>query len=746
MGGKKGKLKHRMRPVLHQNPPKIPPAPEPAPSGAGQRRWRAVMAAAIGLLTVAVLVWIRVRHLSSPDGRIQKSAGMNVLLITLDTTRADRLGCYGYSPARTPNIDSLAAAGVRFVHAYSQVPLTTPSHSSILTATYPYVHGVHNNGGYYLESRHATLAKILKERGYRTAAFVSSFSVDSRFGLNQGFDVYDDHLAQDAPFKSLNSERKAGDTYAVFARWFERNFSAKFFCWIHFYDPHLPYSPPSPYREQFADQPYDGELAYVDEYVGRIIEKLRSAHLLDRTLIVVAGDHGEGFGEHGERGHGIFLYDETLHVPLILNAPGHLPRKQVIDARVRLIDIMPTVLDLLLQPAPGPVQGISLLPYISGGARKDLDSYIETYFPRENFGWAELTGLVSDRWKYIRAPKSELYELDEDPAELRNSVSRYGEIARKLKKGLEAMVLGGGTPHAVLPSAMSAEEKNRLASLGYISFLEKNGIPEGQLPDPKDKLDELQLIQNAQFAENGENFVEAEKLYERLLALRPNAPASYINLALVMARRNELPQAVRTLEQGINRIPDSESLLTRLGHTLMVTGDTARALSVMRRVLVVNDRSFDAHLVTALILSDQKDGPGADTHFRRALEIDPGNRFAGGKYASFLVSGGNLNQAASVYERLLAIYPDDPGINQNAGIVYGMLGNLERSIVCLEYAARLRPTPMALLNLAVAYRDKGNRNRAIACFKQYLENSSGESESNIQRVRQELAILENGDR
>ncbi|MBM3284805.1 MAG: sulfatase, partial [Candidatus Aminicenantes bacterium] len=269
-----------------------------------------VLAAILGLVLLGLAALLALRLLV-PGARIKKDSSLNVLLVTLDTTRADRLGCYGYEKAKTPNLDFLAAKGVRFQNAYCQVPLTTPSHCSILTGTYPLYHQVRNNGSYALSAEITTLAEVLKGRDFQTAAFVSSFTVDSRFGLDQGFDVYDDTFVAGQTFKALNSERKAEAVFAAFSRWVEKGIAQPFFCWVHFFDPHLPYDPPPPFNEEFADDLYDGEIAYMDYYLGKTVALLRERNLLSRTLVILAGDHGEAFGEKVEAGHGVFLYDET---------------------------------------------------------------------------------------------------------------------------------------------------------------------------------------------------------------------------------------------------------------------------------------------------------------------------------------------------------------------------------------------------------------------------------------------------
>ncbi|MGB8959807.1 MAG: sulfatase, partial [Candidatus Aminicenantales bacterium] len=300
------------------------------------------------LLLGSLLLALAVAGILGPGrgSRSGKAAGHNVLLITLDTTRADHLGCYGFAQAATPNLDRLAGEGIRFARVYAPAPLTLPSHASIMTGLYPATHGVRNNG-HELVSKWKTLAEVLKGRGFTTAAFVSSFSVDSRFGIGRGFDVYDDTFEVQAPLKGANAERRAGDTFARFSRWLDGHAQDRFFAWVHYYDPHLPYDPPSPYREGSPGRPYDGEIAYMDHYVGAILEALEAKGLRDKTLIVVAGDHGEGLGDKAETGHGIFLYEETMRVPLIINGRKAFPRPRVVEGAVRLVDVAPTILETL---------------------------------------------------------------------------------------------------------------------------------------------------------------------------------------------------------------------------------------------------------------------------------------------------------------------------------------------------------------------------------------------------------------
>ena len=418
----------------------------------------------------------------------------------------------------------------------------------------PVYHNVHNNGTYTLAPQQVTLAEVLKDSGFKTAAFVASFSVDSRFGLNQGFDVYDDDLQPGLPFKTPNSERRAEQVVSVFTSWLEKNSGEHFFVWVHLFDPHLPYQPPPPYREQFADSPYDGEIAYMDSQIGALVEKLKEKKILDRTLIVLAGDHGEAFGEKVETGHGVFLYDGTMRVPLIFYGENHLPAEKVVRGRVRLIDIMPSILDLLGLPKMGQTQGKSLIPCFTGKENKDLESYIETFYPRENYGWSELTGLIRGDWKYIRAPRPELYNLKSDPKENGNVFGSTPKIASEMASGLETLIKESAGILGASNRTLTAAEEERLRALGYTSF--SGGGTKSSYPDPKDKLDILRLTQQAGAYEFEKNYDQAEAVYEKILALVPDSPASYVNLALSQARSNRYEESIQTLKREWKESPN----------------------------------------------------------------------------------------------------------------------------------------------------------------------------------------------
>ena len=688
------------------------------------------------LIVVACLIF----YFSTPRKEITKDSRLNVLLVTLDTTRADRLGCYGYPDAKTPNLDFLAANGVQFLNAYCQVPLTCPSHCSILTGTLPVYHQVRNNGSYYLAPEFQTLAEALKKNGLKTSAFVSSFTVDSRFGLDQGFDVYDDLLSPDQTFKALNSERRADAVYASFSRWVDENKEDQFFSWIHFFDPHIPYDPPSHYREEFLGNPYDGEIAFMDFYIGKIVEKLRKYDLLEKTLIVLAGDHGEAFGEKQEEGHGVFIYESTMKVPLIFYAENNLPPGKRIEARVRLIDLMPSVLDMLNIPVPTDIQGLSLLPYIEGKKKQDLSSYIESFYPRENYGWSELVGLIDEDWKFIKAPKQELYNLKQDPREEINLIRDEIKVAKEKKDKLETIIEDSTSPLIADKRTMTPEEMERLRSLGYVSMSE--GEAGEELPDPKDHIEELLLVQRAQGYELEGKFPEAASIYEKILSLRPNVATSYVNLALMKAQMMEFDETIRVLEKGLEKMPESEILLSRLGHTLMLLGRVKKALETFDLILKNNPRYFDALLASAWMLDLIEQGDDAQGYYRKALEVEPENKFARKNYASSLASSRRFNQAIEIYISLKRDYPDDHEILQDLGIVLGYVGDISQSIENLEKAASLHPNPVAYYNLAVAKKKVGNLEDAVRYLKLYLENPEDESEESINSAKAELRNLE----
>ena len=542
----------------------------------------------------------------------------------MDTTRADRIGCYGYKAAKTPHIDALAARGVRFANAYSPVPLTLPSHCSILTGKYPFAHHVRNNGSYSLTSDQVTLAEILKSQGLTTSAFVASFTLDSRFGLAQGFDVYDDTFDTREALKSYRSERTADRVASSFLSWLGENGKKRFFSWVHFFDPHLPYSPPSPFSQEFKGHPYDGEIAFMDQEIGRIIGALEHRALINRTLIVLAGDHGEALGEKREVDHGLFIYEPTLRIPFIICTPLIPSGGIVVKSRVRLIDVLPTILDLIEFSPPRDISGRSLVPYIRGRNKDDLTSYAETFYPRENYGWSELLGLVDGRWKYILAPKPELYDLANDPGEEKNLVNEQAQTAARLSRKLAAMIVQKEPDERGSGRRVSSEEELKLRSLGYIGG--KSDVrASGPLPDPKDKIEDYILYFRGNLFETRGEYDKAEVCFRQVLASNPDVSWNYVNLGILMAKKDRTTEAIRTLEEGRKRLPESLVILSHLMAVYLRAGRSADALAAGQEILAINPDHFDALYVTGDILARQESWADAVPYFERALRIEPEN-------------------------------------------------------------------------------------------------------------------------
>ena len=440
----------------------------------------------------------------------------NVILITIDTLRADHLGCYGDKDIHTPNIDALAAVGTRFDNAFTAVPVTLPSHTTIMTGTYPMYTGMHDFSGNKLSPQVPTLASVLQSNGYATGAIIGAAVLDSRFGLNSGFDFYYDHFNV-RPLREADldeTERPVNEVMDQALDWLRKNQQHPFFLWIHLYDPHYPYHPPAPYSEEYKDRLYDGEIAFADSQVGRLIEVLKQNKLYDQALIALTGDHGEGLGEHGEKTHGFFIYNSTMHVPLIFKMPAPqattgkaLRGGQRISSPAVLVDIMPTILDEVSITVPSDVQGHSLLPLIENkrlgvGTEEQTasDIYGESFLPRLHFNWSELRGIEIGSLHFIAAPKPEIYDLSSDPGELHNLYSQKSAVAAEYQRKLTEVEGHYTSDHSITEkTGLDPELVERLKSLGYaaVSGGGNLAISGRELPDPKDRIQTYELISAA---------------------------------------------------------------------------------------------------------------------------------------------------------------------------------------------------------------------------------------------------------
>lgn len=562
-----------------------PAGPKRAASRKAARRRRAVVV--LALLAVfggAAVV------LFSAEGRRGRqdtlgvapgaAAGFNLLLVTLDTTRGDRIGCYGYEGAETPVLDALAKQGARVADAVSPVPMTLPAHASVLTGEYPPRHGVRSNGTYRLAEDRATLTKRLKERGYRTAAFLGAFVLDRRYGLARDFDVYEDRFepvpsgAGPAHDHALNPERAADRVVDAALAWFSAEAPAgagsPWFAWVHLFDPHAPYAAPEPFRSRFARSPYDGEVAFMDQQLGRLLDGLRGRGDLERTLVVALGDHGEGLGEHGESTHSLLIYEATMRVPLIFHAPAVLRGPVTVAGRpVSLVDVAPTVLELLGLP-PGEGDGASLLRPAPAGR----DLYLESLAPQLNHGWSPLYAVRRGRLKYIQAPVPELYDLDEDPGETKNLYRERSAEAAALAQGLAELT--GGMPGGSVGLAveMDAEARRQLEALGYISGAAP--APGGAPADPKEMIARFdEHLRHANDLVAAKRFAEAIPLLKGLLANSPNDPSLWSLASLAHAQAGELDEAISARLRAVELQPGDASAWILLARLQDAKGDSA---------------------------------------------------------------------------------------------------------------------------------------------------------------------------
>ena len=554
------------------------------------------------------------------------AAGYNVLLITLDTTRADHLGCYGYEALATPAVDSLLEHGVRFDDAVTNVPVTLPSHATIFTGLVPYRHGVRNNGTYRLDAEQVTLAEILKDNGYATAAFVASFVLDKRFGLDQGFDAYDFEISDEGRYSptSLACERGANHVTSAAIEWFNarRNSAAAapFFLWVHYYDPHAPYESPLADSARFAERSriaaYDAEIAFVDLHVQKLLNTLDEHGLRERTLLVLVSDHGEALGEHGEQEHGGFLYEASMRVALMFSCPSLFDRPYRVDDRlVGTVDIVPTIAELLGIPLRVPVDGQGLLMTERDPKRT---VYMETTYTQSHMGCAPLFGLRHHADKFILAPRSEYYDLRRDPAELHNLYGTANPKIEALQQQL-ALIMGDWSGKTTASRTMSDEEAERLAALGYASLTTATGSD--NLPDPKDQVPMLVMLGEARdLMKQGryeEALVIAQEMADQIQGIEPPI-LTVAEIHIELGRRDE---AVRVLSEYAEAHPSVEVLVA-----------LASELSVLKRFDEVERTLQAAELLDPLCgsipmlrgdrLFEEQRYAEAAAQYRKALEID----------------------------------------------------------------------------------------------------------------------------
>lgn len=624
------------------------------------RRW------AIALLAVAVL-GISGYLLLYRSGRepvveelwtqeVGRSTDWNVVLVTIDTLRADRLGCYGNTRVETPHLDRLAREGIRFQNASTTVPFTLPAHSSMMTGTYPPYHGVRENVGYRLDESLPTMAELMASAGRTTAGFVSTFVLDSRWGIARGFHHYFDDFDLKEMGGDLGSVQRDGrETVAAALDWLDGRPPGPFFLWLHLYDPHDPYEPPEPFRSRYPGRPYEGEVAYADSLLGRFYEALEEQGLLERTLLVVTGDHGEGLRNHDEGFHGFFVYDSTARIPLIFRLPGRRFAGRVVKEAVSHVDLLPTILEALERPIPPTVQGRSLLPLLLGREEaQERAVYSESLYPLLHYGWAPVRALRTTRYKYIEVPRPELYDLVDDPGEERNLLAGERRLAGQLRERLRE-----------LRSRIEAEERGseradldeetlaQLRALGYVAGRgEAASADDGrERADPKDKIELHQRIMMAQSAlGKGETDVAEARLRE-VLELDAKMIDPYQMLGQILLQRKDFEGALADFQKALELDGDHRSSLFGLAQAYDRLGRQEEALVGFERLVSLDPGDSKAALAAARILVEQERLAEAREVLERAAESSSSPALLENQLGEVLVLEGRGAEAKAHFER-----------------------------------------------------------------------------------------------
>jgi choline-sulfatase len=667
-------------------------------------RGRSLFLLAGGVCAVAVVAGI-VRW----RGRPRAAAGASVLLVTIDTLRADHVGAYGAKTGATPHLDALAARGTVFEEALASVPLTLPSHASILSGLEPPHHGVHLNGRAIFPADAATLATVLKGRGYATAAFVAAYVLDRRFGLGRGFDLYDDRIERRGAGASvLESERPCAAVAAAAEQWIGGQ-PGPFFAWVHFYEPHAPYDPPSPYREQQGGRPYDGEIAAADACLGRVIAAAE-ARAPGRLVVAATGDHGEALGDHGELTHGFFVYQSTLRVPLILAGPGVPVSRRT--ALARAVDLMPTLLARVAVPAPAGLDGGDLF-----GPSRGLEAYAETRYP-ETMGWAGLRALRLGALKYIDAPRPELYDLGADPGETRNLVGARAADAGRLQRGLDAL---RATERAAVATADDPEIAEKLRALGYVAAAAPALASSGPRLDPKDALESWRLFEDAIWADARGDHAAAAGALRPLVRRQPDNPAFRQALAAALRAGGRPAEAAEAMSSLETIAPSDPVAWHERAIALDAAGQAAEATRSERRAIALDPSLPEPHNHLGSLLARGGQHAEALAEFTRATALDPNNAGAWTNRANALHATGQAGEAAEAYRTASRLAPGDPGPRNGLGVLAIETGDLDHAVALFEEALAIDPRyHEARLNLAVAEVRRGHPEAARAALQALL--------------------------
>ena len=712
-------------------------APAPSPPARGRVAWRVVVVLLV-LVSGAGLWW----------GARRRTARPNLLLVTIDTLRADHLGSYGAASGRTPALDALAARGVRFERAQSPVPLTGPSHATMLTGLYPPGHGVRDNIVFPLDPRHQTLATRLKAQGYRTAAFVGAYPVAAAFGFRHGFDTFSENF-KESPIPGAGAQRPSNEVVDDALGWLSRSGSGPFFVWVHVYDPHAPYDPPEPYRTEFDGRPYDGEIAFTDAQLARVFEWLRSSGHDQDTIVAVLSDHGESLGEHGEVTHAVLVYEATLHVPFLIAGPG-VPPGVTVPARVTTVDLAPTLFRLLGLEPPPEMTGRDLRPAFRGERLPPEPLYAESLFGRLNCRWSSLRAWTADDWKLVEGSHTELFDLAADPGETHDRAAEEGPRVARMRGALQAAVArmapGGDRART---AAITPEQEAMLKSLGYVGGSGGGGdLDQPGLPDPRERVhlyERLQVILRAQNvpperttaaareiveADPGNPFAyttlatlayragrlaEASRAFRRALELDPDRPAVRQNYGKLLRDMDRLQESEKELRLALQQT-DAQDGRTRssLAETLIRVGKTDEAAPLVADALRLEPKDPDALAAQGRLFAAQ--GRLEDAARSLGAAAESGNADARIELARLYVRSGDYARARQSVGDVLSANPGHPWALAVMGQALVLQGQREEGLRLLRRAEAARPRrPEAWLSLAEGFEAARDPSAASRC-------------------------------
>ena len=717
-------------------------APVPASSGRWIRR-SALIAAGLAALGGG---WIAFG--GSVPSLLRPAGPRNLLLVSLDTVRADHLGSYRYAAAETPRIDALASSGLRFEQATTVVPLTLPAHSSLMTGTFPGWHGVRDNGGFYLDDDQRTLAEVLKEHGYRTGGFVGTFVLDRRWGIAQGFDRYFDEFDLDkfADAAAMDMiQRRGSDVVDRALAWLGETRDQRFFAWVHLYDAHTPYEAPETVQSRFPrtrDGAYDAEIAYVDLQVGRLVDALRADGRLSDTVIVVVGDHGEMLGEHGEATHGFFIYEPATHVPLIINGPG-VPAA-VIPDQVRIVDVMPTALSLLGLTVPTEVQGVDLMPLARGEAL-DLIAHSESWYPRYHYGWSELRSVQDGRFKLIQAPRPELYDLSNDPREERDrstdEAARRDGFVRALD-AFESRTRRAGADEG--PRPIDSETEERLAALGYVSgHINPKRLDQPVGGDPKDKIELYNLMKLAGSLSIEGKLDEAAAAVKAALAEDPDIVEAHMLLGNVYKKMKRSDDAIAAYRDALARDAEHQNALFSLAIAYKDEGRFDEARVGFERARALDPRNGKVLWQLSDLWMREGDFARAEAVVNDALERQVDEPRFLLKLGEIRIEARRFDEAEAALRRALEKKPGIALAHFDLGLVHEGRGQLDQAIDAYETELAANPTAYrAAFNAAKLLQKLGRANEAIAHFRKVVEIEPAFGTGHLYLAQ---ALLETGD-